>query len=206
MIVNSRSEATPATSRFLFTSTTVTWLPGISGAGVSIMPSLPAVAQCRDVRARSACAQFGPAALGSHPAGAAGSPHNSQSRLPTRMLISHWRRLAEASLPPGWYTEGAMGETLKADAKEDRAVSLTRFPKQSGTGRRFREECVASGRCYWKGIEAASRHYWESLAASDRRYWKAIAESDRCYRESLAESDRRYRRRCKASDRRFRED
>ena len=41
MIVNSRSEATSATSRFLLTSATVTWLPGISGVGVSIIHSLP---------------------------------------------------------------------------------------------------------------------------------------------------------------------
>ena len=39
--MNSRREAPPATLRFLSTSAAVTWLPGISGVGVTIIHPLP---------------------------------------------------------------------------------------------------------------------------------------------------------------------
>ena len=134
---------------------------------------------------------------------------------PTRMLSSNWKRLAEPSLPPGWYTECAMGETLKTDAKEESVAPLTRFPQHSETDRRFREVCEASGRRYRKCIEASDRHYREALEASgrrhwkdtevsDRRYWKDIEAADRCYWKDIEAADRRYRRAIEASDRRYR--
>ena len=78
MIVNSRSEATPATSRFLFTGAAVTWLPGISGVGVTIIHPLPRWHSAEMPRwerpvPNSVRQRLGRTRL------AAGSPHNGQS-------------------------------------------------------------------------------------------------------------------------------
>ena len=125
---------------------------------------------------------------------------------PTRMLSSNWKRLAEPSLPPGWYTECAMGETLKTDAKEESVAPLTRFPQHSETDRRFREVCEASDRRFWEGRKASDRRYHEALEASDRRYRKCIEASDRRYREALEASGRRHWKDIEVSDRRYRKD
>lgn len=113
-------------------------------------------------------------------------------------------RTAEPSLPPGWYTECAMGETLKTDAKEESVAPLTRFPQHSETNRRFREVCEASERRYREALEASDRRHWKDIEVSDRCYWKDIEAVDRRYREAIEASERRYRERCKTSDRRFR--